>query len=91
MDFEWDDAKAEANRAKHGIDFAAAVEIFGDPDRLLRLDPRPYGEERYQAIGRVQGRFLHVVFTMRDGTCRIISARRASRRERTNYSLQARD
>ena len=89
MEFEWGETKARANRAKHGIDFAVAVEIFDDPDCLLRLDPRSYGEERYRAIGLVEGRMLQVVFTMRSGVCRIISARRAGRRERTNYSLQA--
>jgi hypothetical protein len=91
MEFEWGEAKARANRVKHRVNFAAAIEIFDDPACLVRLDPRIYGEERYQAVGVVQGRVLQVVFTMRGGVCRIISARRASRRERTNYSIQARD
>jgi uncharacterized DUF497 family protein len=44
MDFEWDEAKADGNRAKHGIDFGVATEVFDDPERLIAIDPRSYGE-----------------------------------------------
>jgi uncharacterized protein len=91
MEFEWDPAKADSNLLKHGIDFAVAVEIFDDPNCQFRRDARPYGEERYQAVGLAQSRMLQVVFTIRGHACRIISARRASRRERTNYSIQTRN
>jgi uncharacterized DUF497 family protein len=40
VDFEWDPAKADANLAKHGIDFAEAVEVLADPERVERPDPR---------------------------------------------------
>jgi uncharacterized DUF497 family protein len=91
MEFEWDEAKADSNRVKHGIDFRVAIEIFDDPRSLTVIDPRSYGEERYQVVGIVRGRLLQVVCTMRGDACRIISARRASYRERTTYSLQARN
>ena len=87
MEFEWDPAKAESNLAKHSVDFSTATEVFNDPNILLSLDPRPRGETRYQAIGSVSGVVLFVSYTMRGEVCRVISARRASRRERQSYSL----
>ena len=91
MEFEWDPDKADSNFTKHGVDFADAVAVFDDPRVLSVVDPRSSGERRCQAVGTVEGRALFVVYTMRGtGVCRIISARRASRRERTAYSLQAR-
>lgn len=92
MEFEWDPAKADSNLAKHGIDFGGARRVFDDRYVLILPDPRDYaGETRDHAIGRVGDRILCVTFTMRGGNCRIISARRANRRERTAYSLQTRD
>jgi len=91
VDFEWDPNKAASNLAKHGVDFADAIGIFDDPGLLLLVDPRRYGEHRYKAIGAVGGRVLFVAYTMRgDDLCRIISARRASRRERTACSSPSR-
>jgi len=87
MEFEWDPAKAASNSAKHGVDFPTATKVFDDPSILLSLDPRARGEPRYQAIGSVSGVVLFVSYTMRGEVCRIISARRASRRERQSYSL----
>ena len=90
--FEWDPAKANANLAKHGIGFNDAVGIFRDPMVGIEPDPPNYdGEMRYRAIGRTGGVVLFVCYTMRAGRCRIISTRKASRRERKAYSLQARD
>jgi uncharacterized protein len=91
MEFEWDPVKAAANLAKHGIDFADAVCVFGDPKMVSIRDLRGYGEMRHRAIGTVEGRVLLVVYTMCDGeVCRIINARRASRRERNAYTPPAR-
>jgi uncharacterized protein len=88
MDFKWDPAKRASNLSKHGIDFAAAVRVFDDPLMITELDPRNYGGEfRYRAIGCVGEQVLLVCFTMRGESCRIISARRASRRERKAYPL----
>ena len=91
MEFEWDPAKAASNLAKHGIEFTAAVEVFDDPDVYITPDPRPYGEARFQAIGIVKGELALVVYTLRAGVYRIISARKANRRERKTYSLPTRD
>lgn len=91
MEFEWDDAKAESNLVKHGVTFSTATRVFDDVDLLTRIDPRPYSEVRFRAIGLVDDLILLVVYTMRGAdSCRIISARRASRDERENYTLQAR-
>jgi uncharacterized protein len=85
-EFEWDDAKAKANVRKHGVTFEEAMTVFLDelavpfeeaehPDRLVLV-----GESRL-------GRTVLVVFTERvaRGTIRIISARRATKRERRAY------
>jgi uncharacterized protein len=72
------------------VDFVTAAEIFDDPDLLVVIDSRTYGERRYKAIGAAGGVILFVAYTMRgNNICRMISARRASGRERAAYSLQA--
>ena len=89
MEFEWDPVKASRNAEKHAVDFVTAAEIFDDPDLLVVIDSRTYGERRYQAIGASCGVILFVAYTMRgDNICRIIRARRASRREGAAYTLQ---
>ncbi len=90
MEFEWDPAKAANNLAKHGIEFVDATEVFDDPDVYITPDPRWYSEIRFQAIGTVKRELALIVYTMRGTAYRIISARRANRRERRTYTLQAR-
>jgi uncharacterized DUF497 family protein len=90
--FEWDADKAQANFLKHGVPFEAAVDVFLDIKRFEEADTRgSYGEERYNTIGIVSGVCLSVTFTMRDGIGRIISARRASRKERKRYADHSQD
>jgi uncharacterized DUF497 family protein len=73
------------NISERGIDFVAATGIFDGPV-LERVDRRQdYGEERITAIGVAKGRELFVVYTMRGRNRGIISARRASGRERKTY------
>jgi uncharacterized DUF497 family protein len=85
MDFEWDEAKNRANIAKHGIGFLGAARVFDGPT-LERVDDRQgYGETRRSIIGELDGKEVYVVYTMRSNVCRIISARRANRRERREY------
>ena len=90
--FEWDTRKAAINRAKHGVPFEEAATVFGDPRALDGPDLRHSEEERrFLRLGRaVTGRVLIVADTVRrrgDGeTVRIISARRASRKERAAYA-----
>lgn len=85
-DFEWDDAKAASNLAKHGIGFELAIAVFVDDDRLEETDARRnYGETRLNVVGVVDGLCLTITFTLRDGAARIISARKAHRKERARY------
>ena len=63
-----------------------AAQVFGDPHRKVKLDSRfLYGDDRYLARGRVDGRVLTVVYTMRNDAIRIISARKANSREVKKY------
>lgn len=87
MAFEWDAAKNTANLAKHGIDFRDAVQIFERPVLEQTDRRRDYGEERIVAVGVAMGLELYVVYTIRRGKRRIISARRANRDERKAYRL----
>ena len=85
MEFEWDDEKAKQNLRTHGVDFADACHVFFDPSRLEDVDDLYDEEERFITIGDVNGRILFVVFTLRDGRIRLISARKATRSERKRY------
>ncbi|MGH7015837.1 MAG: BrnT family toxin [Caulobacteraceae bacterium] len=88
-EFEWDDEKAESNRALHLISFEAAREVFRDPFALEWLDEREsWDESRYAMIGMVEGRLLYVAFAIRNERVRIISARPAEPRERRHYHEQ---
>ena len=94
MVFEWDAQKAVLNRAKHDVSFQEAETVFGDPKGLDGPDLRHSGtESRFLRLGRAAtGRVLVVSYTVRrrvDGEAiRIISARRASRRERAAYAAK---
>ena len=88
LTFEWDPRKAEANRIKHRVTFEEAITAFGDPLGRLETDPRhSVDEERLVLLGRsAAGRLLAVMFTDRGASrLRVISARLATRRERTIY------
>ena len=85
MDFEWDDAKAAANKSKHAVDFKTAARVFLDPFLKEREDDSKRGEQRLNAIGMVDGRILFVVCTMRGDVYRIISARGAKPHEKRQY------
>ena len=86
MTFGWDPGKADANRRKHGVDFADAVGVFEDPYALSRPDPFP-AEERIATLGRdLLDRLIVVVWTWRGEGIRLISARRATPRERRRYA-----
>ncbi len=83
-DFEWDADKAAANVAKHGVTFEEAVTVFLDLDYLLIRDSS--ADDRFVAIGLSKSaRVLFVVHCERGEKVRVISARRATRRERESY------
>lgn len=86
--FEWDASKARANVRKHRISFEEASTVFGDPLSLtIPADPlRSAHEARFITVGMsANQRLLVVVHTERDDRIRIISSRKASARERTDY------
>jgi hypothetical protein len=85
--YEWDPAKAEANVKKHGVSFEEAASVFLDASALTFWDPdHSEVEDREITIGRsAQGRVLFVAHAARYGRVRIISARRATRREQRQY------
>lgn len=91
MAFEWDEAKDQLNRAKHGISFAEAQMIFEGPILSWRDTRFDYGEARTVSIGVIAGVVaVAVVHTDRGGATRLISARLANRRERQMYDERIR-
>jgi uncharacterized DUF497 family protein len=86
-DFEWDENKNNINKIKHKIDFMDAIQVFFDDRRVCKIDSRrDYGEDRYQVVGMSNERILFVVHTKRAAnTIRVISARKANKRERAVY------
>jgi uncharacterized DUF497 family protein len=90
IEFEWNDAKDEANQKKHSIGFDEAKDVFEDPQLLIEDSTRPeHGEQRSKAIGRLGHFLIAVIYTRRPGRLRIISARRAKRDERERYRRRA--
>jgi uncharacterized DUF497 family protein len=88
MDYEWDYIKAESNLKKHGIDFADAVSIFDDLNALT-IEDESEEEQRFITIGiDIFARILVVVYTLRGEMIRIISARKATKRELKNYEVE---
>ena len=85
--FEWDEEKARANVLKHRVSFAEATTVFGDPLAFTSDDPlHSDQEERSVTIGRsALGQTTVVIHTRRGAVMRLISARRATRRERRAY------
>ncbi len=84
FDFEFDSEKSAANKAKHGVDFAEAQEIWTDNDRL-EIPARNLDEFRYQMIGRIGEKTWSAFITYRNEKIRIISVRRARADEEARY------
>jgi uncharacterized protein len=87
LEFDWDPAKARTNLRKHRVSFREASTIFGDPYGRWKADPdHSEDDERWILIGLSEaGRLLTVVFTERGDIIRLISARRAEKREQNDY------
>ena len=85
MRFEWNPSKAASNKRKHGVSFEEAAECFKDPLAMILDDPRH--PERFILIGAAQRqRLIFTIYVERDAALiRIISARRATARERRKY------
>lgn len=88
MTYEWNPRKAEANRRKHGVSFEEAASVFQDADALTFQDPDHLDEEpREITIGiSTQGRVLFLSHCDRGERIRIISARKATPKERKQYA-----
>lgn len=87
MRFQWDAAKAESNRKKHGVAFEESLTVFHDPLAATFVDSEPSeGERRLITIGfSAAGRLLVVWHTERARSVRVISARLATNRERERH------
>ena len=83
LEFEWNEDKRNATLEKHGLDFVDAVKIFKG-DVLTARSPHE-GEERWIAIGLLEGTLIAVIYTLRGDIYRIITARRARQKERDLY------
>lgn len=88
MDIEWDSAKGAANLRKHGVTFEEASTVLLDPQALAQEDALSEEESRWVVIGMsARTRLLTVVYTMRrEDRIRLISARKATRREASFYA-----
>jgi len=85
MKFEWDAEKAAANLAKHGVGFEAVRDFDMDEAVTIEDTRHDHGEERFRSFGYI-GTPLHVlVFTWRGRVIRVISLRKANRREEARY------
>lgn len=84
--FEWDDRKNQLNFIKHGIYFDEATEIFNNPFLTIKDNRCDYGEERYISVGSIRNLVVIVVaHTDRSKRIRIISARKANKKEQSEY------
>lgn len=89
MQYVWDENKRVANFIRHKVDFLDAIDFEWDTALETIDDRRDYGEERWVALGFI-GKKLHVmVYTFRAQKIRIISLRKANKRERIYYGKQA--
>jgi uncharacterized DUF497 family protein len=85
MEFEWDENKRRINLRDHGLDFADAYRAFTEDAFVVPDDRKDYGEDRYILLGLMRERIVVIAFTAQDDVIRIISMRKANKRERESY------
>lgn len=85
MSYEQDEIKSGKNKAKHGLDFEEAKRLFADPDHLILPAKLMDEETRFVGIGMIVGKLWACITTERDGVIRIISCRRARKKEERIY------
>jgi len=85
MPFEWDEAKNQSNRQKHGLDFVDAPLVFAGRTLTFQDLRQSYREPRYLTVGTLVGRMVIIAHTHRGDTTRIISMRKANARERARH------
>jgi uncharacterized protein len=81
----WDEAKRTENLRKHAIDFVGVESLFDGFTVTLEDDRFAYGEQRFVTFGVLEGRIVAVVHTEQDDVIRVISVRKATRREEKSY------
>lgn len=84
MQFEFDEAKSQRNKKKHGIDFVEAQALWLDPKRV-ETPAREMDEPRARIVGRIQGKHWTAIVTDRGNRTRIISVRRSRKHEIARY------
>ncbi|MBO0905555.1 BrnT family toxin [Jiella sonneratiae] len=88
VEYDWNDAKRAGNLAKHGVDFAEVHHFFWDVAIIRPDDRSDYGETRLSATAPLLGRLHVMIYVVRDDTIRIISLRKANKRERRRYEKE---
>lgn len=85
MRFVWNDEKSRSNLQKHGLSFGDAEEVFSGPCVTFEDDRFDYGETRFLTLGELAGRIVVIAHTPRGDATRIISMRKAKKREQEIY------
>ena len=85
MEFEWDESKRVRNLRKHGVDFVRVLEF--DWESAVRFEDcrKPYGEQRWLALGKIGVRLHALIYSRRGRRTRIISLRKANNKEARRY------
>ena len=84
MEYEFDEAKSAANKAKHGLDFSEAQRLWQDVD-AVEIPAKSAVEQRKMLLARIKGKIWSAIFTERENKVRIISVRRARTNEEAIY------
>lgn len=84
MSFEWDEYKRHSNLKRHHLDFRDVQAVF-EEKHIIVPSSQDHGEQRFLAIGKLDGKFVTVVYTMRSEKHRIISFRRSRDAEKRRY------
>jgi uncharacterized DUF497 family protein len=86
MEYEWDPAKDEVNRFKHGLRLEFGNRIFDDPEHIISASFREIdGEDRNKVVGMVEGKLYTAVHVWRGEVIRLISVRRSNASEQRDY------
>jgi len=83
--YEWDESKRKTNLSKHGVDFAVIESFVWEEATVISDNRKNYGELRFLAVGPIGDRLHCVIFSVRDENIRIISLRKANRKEVERY------
>ena len=85
MRFEWDEQKRRMNLERHRLDFEDAPRVFTEDAGVVEDTREDYGELRFLLMGLLYSQVIVIAFTKRDDVIRIISMRKATKREQHDY------